>query len=918
MRKSAKEIADEVVQKADERSWISRYAPLLVGLGLGGAGYGLSRTRFLSKIPALRKLQEMTGKDYIHTPTDELTRAEYAKFPWWRKALRRMNQGPELFAEYDKRGKIQVPKELLERIRRGEASVFDYKMQQPVGRNYIPGWSNKARKLKWGLDKPSKRTIPDFEDKLEEMRLLQKYAPEGAIRSESLQKLMKKHNIKLRTKRDFDELQRVLKENYPGGFVLKPRAGDASSAGAFASQRHNLYRNYLNWKKMRKGFAQTQAETEAAIAAGKDVDPNAAVYKYRNRSGYAGRVFEDLSGKNVMVQAEEPLRGEYRVHIIGGKAVPFTSTRRFVEPFFPTPGSESAARWMEKQVQKMPEVYQGVPFAADVAPVAGGGYKVVELNPSMASGVMGTIPLGGQQLYKHLTGRYTPEMSALRGLALGGAGAGLTAGGQALLRQPGGQSADNTVKAAAAPVEEAAAPEESSWLRRYAPLLVGLGAGGLGYGLSRTRFLSSNPLLRQIQESTGKDLYRTPWDLIGPKEYAKLPWFEKLKRRLMHGPEVALERGKTQYKIPKELRDKIRRGEASVFDYGYQEPVSGKFPGWHPKSRKVRWGFSAQGLKSPELEDKLYEMQLLNKHAPEAGIRSESLKDILKRTKLNLSGENVEEDLAKLQAVLRKEYPKGFFVKPRAFDASSAGKFPTEKSDFAELYRQWKTLLPTYQKMEAEVRAAQAAGKSVDVNKPVYAVRGRRGYAGRVFEDLNSDNLFVQEKIPIQQHSKAVAKRMKRRGDFPGTKEYRVHLIGGEPVKGLSTPRYYSGNPINAVAESLNARRAASWAREQVSKLPKDIRGIPFAMDVAPLEGGGYKILEMNPGMASGMVEVTPFGGQHLYKHLTGRYTPEMSALRGLGIGGAAAGLTAGGQALLGKNPPQETTPNVPAPPRAG
>lgn len=172
-------------------------------------------------------------------------------------------------------------------------------------------------------------------------------------------------------------------------------------------------------------------------------------------------------------------------------------------------------------------------------------------------------------------------------------------------------------------------------------------------------------------------------------------------------------------------------------------------------------------------------------------------------------------------------------------------------------------------------------------------------------------NLMVQEKIPIKMHTKQVAKEMKRIGDFPGTKEYRVHMIGGEPVKGLSTPRYYTGNPLTFGKEYIDAQRAAEWSKKQLSKLPAKYRGVPMALDIAPLEGGGYKVLEMNPGMASGMIEVNPIGGQHLYKHLTGRYTPEMSALRGLGLGTAGAGLTAGGQAIAKRfsNENKDTTP---------
>lgn len=445
MKKTAKQIADEVVSKTEEPSFLSRHAPLIAGLGLGGLGYGLSRTRFLSGSPTLRKLQQAATKNYYHTPYDQLAAQDYKSLPWYSKAWRRLSQGPEKFLEYDKRGRAVVPEELLNKIRKGEASLYDYRTQQALGGKDIPGWTPEGRRMKWGIT-PKKRSIPDLEDKLFEMQLLQRHAPEAAIRSKGLADIMRKNKIKLNRAADFRKLREVLKKEFPEGFYMKPRANDASSAGIFASEEHDLFTSYKDWKKLRPEYRKTQADTEKAIAAGKEMDPNTAVYKHRSTPGYEGRIFEDLSGRGTMVQAKAPLivdnKGleneiprEYRVHIVGGKAVPFTGTKRYG----PTAGVPSisgrrAAKWLEKHIQSLPEKYQGIPFAADVAALEGGGHKVVELNPTMASGIMGSIPFSGQNMYKHMTGRYTPEMSAIRGLGLGAVGAGVTAGGQALHR----------------------------------------------------------------------------------------------------------------------------------------------------------------------------------------------------------------------------------------------------------------------------------------------------------------------------------------------------------------------------------------------------------------------------------------------------------------------------------------------------
>lgn len=434
MRKTAAEIADEILKK-DEPSWLRRYLPLLVGVGAGGLGYGLSRMRRLSADPVLRKLQESATKNYYHTPYDELSAKEFSELPWYTKLIRRLHTGPEKVLEYDKRGNPIIPKDLMERIQKGEASLYDYRTQKPIG-GHIPGWTAEGRKAPWGTS-PKGQAVPDLEDKLFEMQLLQKHAPEAAIRSSGLADILRKNKIRLGNAASFRRLEKILAKQYPEGYFLKPRAGDASSGGLFASEEQDLYRSYRDWRKMRAKYFKTQAETERALAQGKDVDPNAAVYAHRDTPGYEGRVFEDLTGKGTMVQAKVPVAGEYRVHMVGGKAVPFTSANRFGDKAISIPSwkSERAAKWLEKQLQNLPAKYRGIPLAADIAPLEGGGYKVIEMNPTMASGMMQYMPMSGQSMYKHLTGRYTPEMSAIRGLGLGGLAAGATAGGQAIYNQ---------------------------------------------------------------------------------------------------------------------------------------------------------------------------------------------------------------------------------------------------------------------------------------------------------------------------------------------------------------------------------------------------------------------------------------------------------------------------------------------------
>ena len=71
-----------------------------------------------------------------------------------------------------------------------------------------------------------------------------------------------------------------------------------------------------------------------------------------------------------------------------------------------------------------------------------------------------------------------------------------------------------------------------------------------------------------------------------------------------------------------------------------------------------------------------------------------------------------------------------------------------------------------------------------------------------------------------------------------------------------------------------------------------------MAVDVAPLEGGGYKVIELNTGSDSGVLE-SGFNTPLMGRPLTGRSTPAFAAAGGLLAGGVAAGATGAGQALV-------------------
>ena len=82
-------------------------------------------------------------------------------------------------------------------------------------------------------------------------------------------------------------------------------------------------------------------------------------------------------------------------------------------------------------MKKLPDWYQGRPYALDVLPTQSGQSKIVEMNPGWSSGFLrrsSGVFLNRMALHKALTGRYPKEFSQLASGAVGVGGAGLSAG----------------------------------------------------------------------------------------------------------------------------------------------------------------------------------------------------------------------------------------------------------------------------------------------------------------------------------------------------------------------------------------------------------------------------------------------------------------------------------------------------------
>lgn len=429
------------------------------------------------------------------------------------------------------------------------------------------------------------------------------------------------------------------------------------------------------------------------------------------------------------------------------------------------------------------------------------------------------------------------------------------------------------------------AEDDEGGLPWWAYPAIAAGAGLGTYALARhPRFADATryPILNKIQQMAKGKMHRA--DVRGAPDVAPESTIQRIGRQIRHGPEAY------GGELPKAMEGTPKR-PAAVWS-GHEEPFATRFdPSMGPHRGETQMGeFMPQFIE--HLSDKAEQAKLLAKIAPEAAPKTLTMADL--PVGLRVRAKHLEKDLPKLQAFLEKEFGgKEWIMKPSmgreggALGAASSGVFPSGKTDLQAAYKQWLKMRPEYRKAVGEVEESL---HDTDINRVIEAFRTRPGYEGRVIDELLHKNVIFQEKLPLEQFAPRLAKKMEARGLSP-TKEYRIHTVGGKAIPSMATPRYYSG-PISSIIESIKARRAAKWLQKNVLDKMKDTeKEIAYGMDVAPVKGGGYKIIEMNPGGRSGLLESHPLMPHLLHKAVTGRYSPVAAGALGLGGAGAATGL---------------------------
>jgi hypothetical protein len=291
-------------------------------------------------------------------------------------------------------------------------------------------------------------------------------------------------------------------------------------------------------------------------------------------------------------------------------------------------------------------------------------------------------------------------------------------------------------------------------------------------------------------------------------------------------------------------------------------------------------------------ENKWREYQMFNRAAPGSMPETANVGDILRSMgvrKMPKSQKKQLEVLERLQTKLRKKHPEGFVMKELG-GAQSGGMFPQETHELGDLLTKYRA-----SGLAKKTKAMETGNLSAsEWDKAFKELKATEGYSGRVLEGLMKDSrgAIVQKKIDIEK-----PRGLRRLPGWllgqPASKEVRVHVLGGRAVPNLAAPRF---DPTMAVFERRKMREAAEYAQGIVNKLPKHQREASFGMDIAPIKGGGFKLIESNPAGYSGLLhpEKNPLMPFKLRKALTGQWSPTVAGA------GATAGAVGTGAAAYG------------------
>jgi len=460
-----------------------------------------------------------------------------------------------------------------------------------------------------------------------------------------------------------------------------------------------------------------------------------------------------------------------------------------------------------------------------------------------------------------------------------------------------------------------------SRLRRALPYLAALGAAAGGYKYLRKPSFSTNPALRQLQETgIAKGFHRVvdttpttlakgaPWSAriehaLKPRADAQgnLSRFNRLKMFLREGTTEAIPVSRRQ--VGNRWQEQVNNhtgpvhvdgtvwGREGVTGYGIPKKVHG--------GQDIEGDALTQGLFTRlHGQGKSYEAHLLQTHAPGASPETHtrySGKSLMSLTD-GLAEQTPSDAAALLQKRVQAVHGHDYMLKPDGGFASGVGGQGFPRSGKGDWGQDVQRLINHREDPHTgpALRAAESEGGNVLADY----LRDNNLNRGHVLLHAmkEPDNMLLQKEIPNIQN------------------EYRVHTIAGAVPKELILPRDATGAkklrqlPARlGVGSRVDAVHA--FAQDALSKLPSEYQKGNYAFDVVshkkPDGSIGHQLIEMNAtaqnspdarGGTSGFLH--DIGHRH-YHAMTGRHTPLMA---GLGSGAAGGAALLGTRALTGES----------------
>lgn len=406
----AKDALRNVGVLSDEKKPFWRSA-LPAALGVGGAAalYPLLRRIHLSKIPALRELQQASRGHLTHIALSGIEKTRLGRLLGGERLTRWLRGADDVVI-------AGTPRAAIERQAPGGVfSTVPEGVEPPIRGTVELG------------GRASRQMDPRWEDKLFESQQLEKRMPGLSGKAEEVP-----YFEEMPIPEKLDELQQHMRRTNQ---ILKPRSGSASGDVILPTD------------DLQKIFAE--GGQRAQWLRGAMDEPFEYILQERIPIQYERRLPGSIFGKSHPGRKQVPR--EFRVHVVNGVIVPEGITQRTpgistLNPFRQHRIKKEIVQQLQPHIQNLPrDITHNQVLPLDVVQTPQGGYRVIELNAGGGySGFMAPEGvLAGQHgsaltavphgVYKAITGRASKPAALTKALVGGGALASAAGVGDAAL-----------------------------------------------------------------------------------------------------------------------------------------------------------------------------------------------------------------------------------------------------------------------------------------------------------------------------------------------------------------------------------------------------------------------------------------------------------------------------------------------------